>query len=166
MIFKEFFMKNVLKAFGIIAIVAVIGFSMAACGGDDGGGNNTGGNTGGNGNNNSGGNDNNGNNNNNSSTTFNSLDDFKNWLNGKDNNSASSPYNVKLNLPNLSGLADFLKGLSGKYVSLDFTGSGLTSIPVNAFYDASTNTGCATLVGITIPNSVTSVHTPLLSIAL
>jgi predicted small lipoprotein YifL len=30
-------MKNVFKAFGIIAIVAVIGFSMAACGGDDGG---------------------------------------------------------------------------------------------------------------------------------
>jgi hypothetical protein len=33
---KEFFMKNVLKAFGIIAIVAVIGFSMVACG-DSGG---------------------------------------------------------------------------------------------------------------------------------
>jgi predicted small secreted protein len=31
-------MKNVLKAFGIIAIVAVIGFSMAACSNDDGGG--------------------------------------------------------------------------------------------------------------------------------
>jgi len=28
-------MKNVVKAFGIIALVAVIGFSMAACGGDD-----------------------------------------------------------------------------------------------------------------------------------
>ena len=30
-------MKNFLKLFGIIALVAVIGFSMAACGGDDGG---------------------------------------------------------------------------------------------------------------------------------
>jgi hypothetical protein len=28
-------MKNFLKLFGIIAMVAVIGFSMAACGGDD-----------------------------------------------------------------------------------------------------------------------------------
>jgi hypothetical protein len=34
-------MKNVLKAFGIIALVAIIGFSFTACGGDDGG--NTGG---------------------------------------------------------------------------------------------------------------------------
>ena len=31
-------MKNLLKALGIIALVAVIGFSMAACGGGDGGG--------------------------------------------------------------------------------------------------------------------------------
>jgi hypothetical protein len=35
---KEFYMKNALRAFGIIAIVAVIGFSFAACGGDDDGG--------------------------------------------------------------------------------------------------------------------------------
>jgi len=32
-------MKNVLKAFGLIALVAVIGFSIAACKEDDGGGN-------------------------------------------------------------------------------------------------------------------------------
>ena len=31
-------MKNALKLFGIIALVAVIGFSMVACGGDDNGG--------------------------------------------------------------------------------------------------------------------------------
>ena len=31
-------MKNVFKLFGIIALLAIIGFSMAACGGDDGGG--------------------------------------------------------------------------------------------------------------------------------
>jgi hypothetical protein len=31
-------MKNVLKVFGIIALVAIIGFSFAACGGGDGGG--------------------------------------------------------------------------------------------------------------------------------
>ena len=36
-------MKNVFKVLGIIALVAVIGFSMASCGGDD-GGNNDGGN--------------------------------------------------------------------------------------------------------------------------
>jgi len=36
-------MKNVLKVFGIIAIVAVIGFSFAACGDSGGGGGGTGG---------------------------------------------------------------------------------------------------------------------------
>jgi hypothetical protein len=29
-------MKNIVKLFGVIALVALIGFSMAACGGDDG----------------------------------------------------------------------------------------------------------------------------------
>ena len=33
-------MKNTLRVFGIIALVAVIGFSMAACGDDDSGGGN------------------------------------------------------------------------------------------------------------------------------
>ena len=33
-------MKNAIKLFGIIALVAVIGFSMVACGGDDDGDNN------------------------------------------------------------------------------------------------------------------------------
>ena len=32
---KEFSMKNFIKFFGIIAFIAVIGFSMTACGGDD-----------------------------------------------------------------------------------------------------------------------------------
>ena len=31
-------MKNIVKLFGIIALVVIIGFTMAACGGDDGGG--------------------------------------------------------------------------------------------------------------------------------
>jgi len=35
---KEYSMKNVFKLFGIIALAAIIGFSMAACGGDDDGG--------------------------------------------------------------------------------------------------------------------------------
>jgi len=83
--------------------------------------------------------------------TFNSLDDFKNWLNGKGNNSASSPYNVKLNLPNLSGLADFLKGLLGKFVKLDFSGSSFTSIGADAFK------GLTNLTGITLPSGVTSI---------
>jgi hypothetical protein len=39
---KEYSMKNLFRLFGLIALIAVIGFSMAACGGDDdGGGSNT-----------------------------------------------------------------------------------------------------------------------------
>jgi hypothetical protein len=40
--FKEFCMKNVLKAFGIIALVALIVFSTAACSKKDSGGNSSG----------------------------------------------------------------------------------------------------------------------------
>jgi len=49
---ESLFMKNVLKAFGIIALVAIIGFSMAACGedGDDDNNNNNNVNNNGNGN--------------------------------------------------------------------------------------------------------------------
>jgi len=36
--YKEYSMKNVIKAFGLIVIVAVIGFSMVACGDNSGGG--------------------------------------------------------------------------------------------------------------------------------
>jgi len=35
---KEFFMKSFIKIFVIIAVVAVIGFSVVGCGGDDKGG--------------------------------------------------------------------------------------------------------------------------------
>jgi predicted small secreted protein len=35
---KEFCMRNIIKFFGIVALVALIGFSMAACDNDGGGG--------------------------------------------------------------------------------------------------------------------------------
>jgi hypothetical protein len=83
--------------------------------------------------------------------TFNSLDDFKNWLNGKGNNSKNNPYNVKLNLPNLSGLLDFLKGSLGKFLDLDLSGSSLTGIGADAFK------GLSNLTGITLPSGITSI---------
>jgi len=43
---KEFYMRNVLKVFGIIALIAVIGFSFVACGGGDDSTGGTGGNGG------------------------------------------------------------------------------------------------------------------------
>jgi endoglucanase len=46
-IFKEYFMKKLLKLFGIIAFIAIIGFSFAACSSDGGGGSGGGGGGGG-----------------------------------------------------------------------------------------------------------------------
>jgi len=61
-------MKNVIKLFGLIALAAIIVFSLPACGGDDGNSNNSG-----NGNGNGNGNNNNGNGSGNIAVTFNSM---------------------------------------------------------------------------------------------
>jgi hypothetical protein len=82
---------------------------------------------------------------------------------------ASSPYVIKLNVSdfrgdnsNPIGIALPLKVNKTKYVNLDLSGSTFTTMPgdLSGFRD------CTNLVGITIPGSVTRVHTPLLSIAL
>jgi hypothetical protein len=80
---------------------------------------------------------------------FNNLDGLKNWLNKQQNNSKSNPFKLKLKLPNLSGLADFLKGSSGKFVNLDLSGSNFTSIGDNAFK------GLTNLTGLTLPSGIT-----------
>ena len=84
-------------------------------------------------------------------TTFTSITDFATWLAGQPNNNINTPYNIKLNIGNLTGLLDFLKGLPGKFINLDLSGSTLTTIPVDAFRE------CASLTGVIIPNGVTSI---------
>ena len=86
------------------------------------------------------------------------------WLSSQPANTAATAYAVTLNVNNLEGDAStsgsigyVLRNNSAKYVNLDLSVSTITNIPVRAFYVSSTDTGCATLVGITIPDSVTSI---------
>jgi len=126
-------MKNALKLFGIIALVAIIGFSITACG-DDGSGRD--GNNGGGGK---------------IDYTANSIDELAVWLAKQPVNAASNPYTVKLKVNDLTDFNALRTTLNtaGKYVHLDFSGSPLTTIPTGAFSESTP------LTGVTIPNSVT-----------
>jgi hypothetical protein len=74
-------------------------------------------------------------------------------LNSQPANTADEPYNIKLDVTALpwttSGAAQTAFG--GKYVNLDLSGSTLTSIGKEAFFE------CTSLTGITLPESVTSI---------
>jgi hypothetical protein len=128
-------MKNLVKLFGIIAFVSIIGFSMTACG-DDGGGN--------------------------PGTkpdfTGTSVEAFGTWLENQPVNTADTPYLVKLNVADLGGdnntdgsVGNILYTNNTKYVSLDLSGSTFTEIEEGAFKN------CNGLTGIIIPNSVISI---------
>jgi hypothetical protein len=125
-------MKNTLKVlsvrvFGIIAIIAIIGFTMIAC-------NKKGGSSGGGG------------------KSFNSAEELKEYLDKQPVNGPDKPIKVSMTIndPMLKSVADVIKS-SGKYVSLNITGNALTEIPYGAFEN------CKTLVGITTPDSITSI---------
>jgi len=111
-------MKNLFKVLGIIAILAVIGFSMAACGGGE--------------------------------KSINSADALKAYLDSQPANSPDKPIKVAMKI-NENMVEDVREAINsaGKYVSLNLTGSPITTIPEDA--------GCKNLVGITIPNSVTTI---------
>jgi hypothetical protein len=88
--------------------------------------------------------------------TFTSIPAFKTWLDSQSANTASSPYNVKLNVSDLGGPPTINSVLTSntnanKYVNLDLSGSTFTSIGRTAF------AGCKTLTGVTIGNNVTSI---------
>ena len=93
-------------------------------------------------------------------TSFNSVADFKVWLDTQPANTAETSYNVKLNVNNLGGSysdsgslgnALYTNRDNNKYVSLDLSDSTFTSMEHYAFSD------CNNLTGITIPNTVTSI---------
>jgi len=113
-------MKKTIKLFGIITLVAVIGFSMAACGGGE--------------------------------KSINSADALKTYLDSKPANGPDKPIKVAMKI-NENMVGDIREAINsaGKYVSLNLTGSPLTTIPSKAFQN------CRNLVAITIPNSVTSI---------
>jgi len=91
-------------------------------------------------------------------TVFNSIAAFRTWLSGQPDNTAATAYTVKLNVNDLGGnvetsgsLGYVLRANNSKYVSLDLSGSTITSIGDIAF------AGCTSLTGIIIPNNVTSI---------
>ena len=84
--------------------------------------------------------------------SFNSAEALNAYLNKQPTNTPDQPIKVamKVNETMLKDIGEVISE-SGKYVSLDLSGSPLTTIPDSAFDD------CTTLVGVTIPNSVTSI---------
>jgi hypothetical protein len=83
--------------------------------------------------------------------TFTSVAEFGSWFKSQPANSASSPYNVKLNVSSLSDIGTAL-WLNNRYVNLDLSGSTFTSIASSTFRD------CTALAGVTISNRVTSIE--------
>jgi len=92
---------------------------------------------------------------------------LSNWLSAKPANTASDPYKIRLNNLGDLGIASItynynqytisqlgliLRNNPDKYVYLDLSGSTIGSIMDYAFFDSA-----ATLTGITIPSSVTSI---------
>jgi hypothetical protein len=94
--------------------------------------------------------------------TFTAVADLGTYLTGLPTTTAADAYKVKLNnvadLTSPTNIRTTLGGgtANGKYVYLDLSGSNMTSIADNTFY-GSPPFGTATLVGITIPNSVISI---------
>jgi len=88
-----------------------------------------------------------------------SATNLETWLTNQPDNTAETPYIVKLNVSELGGSSD-TAGSAGyvlkannntKYVSLDLSGSTITSIGNSAF------SYCISLTSITIPDDVTSI---------
>jgi len=88
--------------------------------------------------------------------TFTSVEDMKTWLAAQPANTINTPYTVKLNVADLTGIVNALHTNNTKFVSLDLSGSTFTTIMDNAFYEAEAEVEINTLVSIIIPNSVTS----------
>jgi hypothetical protein len=84
--------------------------------------------------------------------TINSANELKEYLDKQPANSPDKPIKIamKANDAMLKNIGTVIKE-AGKYVSLDLSGSPLTKILYGAFE------GCTPLVGIIIPNSVTSI---------
>jgi hypothetical protein len=87
--------------------------------------------------------------------SFTGITAFGGWLSNQLKNTATTPYVVKLNVSNLTGISDALFNAPQKYVYIDLSESTLSKIPNDAFYTRGRN--CETLIGITIPNGVTSI---------
>jgi hypothetical protein len=93
----------------------------------------------------------------NTAITLNSISELKTYLSEQPDNSEDNPYLIKLKVSDLGGdsytdgsVGYILRRNEDKYVSLDLSGSTITSIGDKAFSDC-------VITSITIPNSVTSI---------
>jgi len=92
----------------------------------------------------------------NNSNTFTSVSAMTTWLSTQTANTAANPYTVKLNVNDVSNLVDLMNQnvFSGKYVSLDLSGSTFTGINGGDYFKYLKG-----LTSITISSSVTSIET-------
>jgi len=95
---------------------------------------------------------------------FTSIAAMKTWLTGQPDNTPFTPYTIKLNVSDLGGSATAaasvgrtLRDNPTKYVILDLSGSTFATIVADAFGAYSANNRALTLVGIIIPNTVTTI---------
>ena len=118
--------KKTILGIAVIALTAIVAFT--ACSGSGGGG-----------------------------KSLNSAAALKEYLDKQQANSSDQPIKVAMKANDMM-LLDIAKVISeaGKYVSLDLSGSPLTTIG-GFFDDDDEGVVCKTLVGIIIPNSVTSI---------
>ena len=90
-----------------------------------------------------------------------SITELGTWLTSQPANTADTAYRVVLNVNDISNIRTTLNAAPNKYVYLDLSGSTITTIPEFAFNTGPTGnpalTGCTTLTGIILPNSVTSI---------
>jgi len=88
---------------------------------------------------------------------FKNIDELKTWLSEQGENDKDHPYLIGLDVNDISPLREMLNNEPKKYVSIDLCSDQITTIPNNLFYGIAAPRGCATLTGISIPNSVTSI---------
>jgi len=88
-----------------------------------------------------------------------SIDDLESYLSAQPNNTATTAYYIRLNIgtSDFMKLSTIIKNIPNKYIYLDLSGSTITSIPERAFYTAGYDNNNINLIGIIIPDSVTSI---------
>jgi hypothetical protein len=87
---------------------------------------------------------------------FTSITDLGTWLSEQETNDKDTPYLIALDTNNISNFRATLNNNPNKYVSIVLPDK-ITAIPDYLFGGSSAPAGCATLTGITIPDSVTSI---------
>jgi hypothetical protein len=91
------------------------------------------------------------------SYTSTSVAELGTWLGAQPANTADTAYKIVLNVNDISNIRTTLNAAQDKYVYPDLSGSTIITIPESLFRGSSAPYGTATLTGITIPNTVTSI---------